>query len=195
MATARQVVFMSEEEYLESEKKSELKREYINGQVYAMAGASSNHNLLCGNVHTAFNVHLKGNPCRPYMSDMKVKIGSQYYYPDVLVNCSKLLGDSYYTDSPTIIVEVLSKSTRRNDETKKRMAYMQIATLEEYVLIEQDIGKIAIMRRSGGWITESYYLGDDVSFTSIGLTVAVEDIYDGVQNSDMTDWLEQKATE
>lgn len=195
MATARQVIFMSEEEYLESEKKSELKREYIDGQVYAMAGASSNHNLLCGNVHTAFNVHLKGNPCRPYMSDMKVKIGTQYYYPDVLVNCSKLLGDSYYTDSPTIIVEVLSKSTRRNDETQKRMAYMQIATLQEYVLIEQDIGKIAIMRRNGGWITESYYLGDDVSFTSIGLTVAVEDIYDGVQNSDMTDWLEQKEKE
>ena len=195
MAIALQVIFMSEEEYLESEKKSELKREYVDGQVYAMAGASSNHNLLCGNVHTAFNVHLKGNPCRPYMSDMKIKVGTQYYYPDVLVNCSKLLGDSYYTDSPTIIVEVLSKTTRRNDETKKRMAYMQLATLQEYVLIEQDIAKIAIMRRSGGWITESYYLGDDVSFASIGLTVAVENIYDGIQNLDMTDWLAQKEKE
>lgn len=195
MATARQVTFISEEEYLESEKKSEVKREYVDGQIYAMAGASSNHNLLSGNIHAAFHVHLKGKSCRPYMSDMKVQIsnGSKYYYPDVLVNCSTLAGDSYYTDSPTIIVEVLSKSTRRTDETEKRMAYMQIETLQEYVLIEQDIGKIAVMRRDSGWLTESYYLGDEITFTSIGLTITVEEVYDGVQNDDMTEWLQQKA--
>lgn len=197
MATARQVTFISEADYLELEKTSDLKHEYVNGQIYAMSGASNNHNLLAGNIHTALNVHLKGSSCRPYISDMKVRIanGSKYYYPDVLVNCTKLSGDSYYTETPSIIVEVLSKSTRRSDETTKRMAYMQIDSLQEYVLIEQDIGKIAIMRRSGGWITENYYLGDDFTLHSIGLTVSVADIYDGIENDDVIEWLAQKATQ
>lgn len=194
MATAQQMTFINEADYLELEKNSVIKHEYVDGHIYAMSGASKNHNLLAGNIHTALNVHLKGNPCRPYISDMKVHIanGSKYYYPDVLVNCTKLSGDSYYTESPTIIIEVLSKSTRRSDETTKRMAYMQIESLQEYVLIEQNIAKIAIMRRSGGWITENYYLGDTFTLSSIALTIAVEDIYDGIDNDDVIEWLAQK---
>ena len=195
MATAHQMAFISEADYLEYEKSAEIKHEYVDGQMYAMSGASKNHNLLAGNMHTALNIHLRGKPCRPYISDMQVRIanGSKYYYPDVLVNCSKLSGNSHYTESPSIVVEVLSKSTRRSDETTKRMAYMQIDTLEEYVLIEQDIGKIAIMRRSGNWITENYYLGDTFTLNSIGLTVAVEDIYEGIENDEVTEWLAQKS--
>ena len=193
MATAQQIALMNEEEYLEGEKIAALKHEYVDGHIYAMAGAHSNHNVLSGNVHGEFRNHLKGKPCRAYMSDMKVRIanGSKYYYPDVLVNCPPVNG--YFTETPTIIVEVLSNSTRRIDETEKRLAYMQIETLEEYVLIAQDFVQIEVIRKSEGWKSAKYFLGDEVIFTSIGLTLSVEEIYDGVDNADMVEWLKQKG--
>lgn len=192
MATAAQISVISEDDYLEGEKTSDIKYEYIDGYVYAMAGASNNHNLITGNVFLALANHLKKKPCRPYVSDMKVKIGSKYFYPDVLVDCSQLTGDSYYTEQPTILVEVLSKSTRRTDETIKRMAYMQIPSLQEYVLIEQDIVDVEVIRRATGWLSEHYFLGDELTLSSINLTLSVEDIYDRVQNGDVKEWLENQ---
>lgn len=191
MATAQQVVFMTEEEYLESEKTSEFKHEYIDGLVYAMSGAHSNHNRITATLVRKIGNHLEGKPCQPYASDMKVKVGSKYFYPDVLVDCTDVNG--YFTETPTLLVEVLSKSTRRNDETKKRMAYMQIETLLEYVLIEQDFVKIEVMRRSDHWHSATYFLGDTITFTAIDLTLSVEEIYDRVQNEDMTEWLQQNT--
>ncbi len=193
MATAQQAVFMSEDEYLAGEQHSEVKHEYIDGYVYAMAGAHSNHNLITLNLSSEFRAHLKGKPCRPYMSDMKVRIGSKYFYPDVLVDCSDING--YYTETPKILVEVLSKSTRRTDKNLKRMAYTQITSLEEYVLIEQDVVEIEVLRRVDGWQPQYYYLGDEITFQSIGLTLAVEEIYERVQNVDVAEWLQEKARE
>jgi Uma2 family endonuclease len=192
MTTARQVSFVTEEEYLDSEKTSEVKREYVDGRIYTMTDAHSNHNLITGNVGSEFRNHLKGKPCRAYMSDMKVRIanGSKYYYPDVLVNCPPVNG--YFTETPTIIVEVLSNSTRRIDETEKRLAYMEIDTLEEYVLVSQDFVQIEVIRKNEGWKSTKYFLGDAVTFTSIGLTLSVEEIYDGVDNPDILEWLQQK---
>ena len=194
MATAAQLSIIREDDYLAGEKVSDIKYEYIDGYVYAMAGASNNHNLIAGNVFLALANHLKKKPCRPYVSDMKVKIGSKYFYPDVLVDCSNLTGDSYYTEQPIILVEVLSKSTRRMDETTKRMAYMQIPSLQEYILIEQDIVDVEVIRRQTGWLSEHYSLGDELTLSSIGLTLTVEDIYERVQNSDVKEWLENQET-
>lgn len=186
---------MSEQEYLESEPYSEFRREYIDGYVYAMAGAKNNHNLLSGNVFAALHLHLRGNPCRPYMSDMKTKVDNNYFYPDVIVDCSQLSGDSVYTESPTILVEVLSKSTRQTDKTIKRYAYTRLPSLQEYMLIEQDFVEIELWRRSGEyWEQSTYYLGDVISFDSIGLSLSVEDIYERVQNEDMTKWLAKSNT-
>lgn len=194
MATAAQLSIIREDDYLAGEKVSDIKYEYIDGYVYAMAGASNNHNLIAGNVFLALANHLKKKTCRPYVSDMKVKIGSKYFYPDVLVDCSNLTGDSYYTEQPIILVEVLSKSTRRMDETTKRMAYMQIPSLQEYILIEQDIVDVEVIRRQTGWLSEHYFLGDELTLSSIGLTLTVEDIYERVQNSDVKEWLENQET-
>lgn len=192
MSTAAQLDFMSEQEYLAGEQISEIKYEYIDGYVYAMSGASNNHNLITMNLSVAFANHLKKKPCRPYSSDMKVKIGSRYFYPDVLIDCSNLTGDSYYTEQPIILVEVLSKSTRRMDETTKRMTYMQIPSLQEYILIEQDFVDVEIIRRETGWLSEHYFLGDELTLSSIGLTLTVEDIYERVQNNDVKEWLESQ---
>lgn len=191
MATAQQTLFISEAEYLAVEKISDIKHEYIDGHVYAMSGAHANHNRISMNISVAFANHLKGKPCQPYASDMKVKVGSKYFYPDVLVDCSDL--NDYFTESPIILVEVLSKSTRRMDETTKRLIYLQIPTLQEYVLIEQDFVKIEVVRKSEGWQPMRYYLGDEITFESIGLTLTVEEIYQRVNNEEITEWLAKKV--
>lgn len=185
--------FVSETEYLAGEKIAETKHEYIDGEVFAMAGASASHNRISLNVATLFNVHLDGKPCQPYMSDMKVKVGTKYFYPDVLVECSGLADDSHVTEKPTLIVEVLSKSTRRMDETTKRIAYTQIDSLLEYVLIEQDFVDIEIIRRRTGWQSERFYLGDSLTFESIALTLTVEDIYARVNNPELVEWRQLQA--
>ena len=195
---ANQVVkqqFISEAEYLAGEKIADIKHEYIDGEVFAMAGASASHNRISLNVARKFGNHLEGRPCQPYISDMKVNVGTKYFYPDVLVDCSGLNDDSHVTQSPTLIVEVLSKSTRRTDETIKRIAYTQINTLLEYVLIEQDFVDIEVIRRRNGWQSEHFYLGDSVTFEAIGLTLMVEEIYDRVNNPELVEWRQLQAIE
>lgn len=185
---------ITEQEYLQGELLSDIRHEYIDGEVYGMVGAHRHHNIIGGNIFMLIANHLAGKPCQPYMSDMKVRVGNKYFYPDVMVDCSNDEQD-YYAENPTIIVEVLSKSTRQHDKTFKREAYFQIASLKEYVLIEQDFVEVEFWYRGldQHWQQAVYYLGDDIIFNSIGLTVSVEAIYQRVKNSDMLAWLEKKA--
>lgn len=193
-ATALKHHFISEQAYLAGELLSEIRHEYINGEVYAMAGAYKDHNIISMTVSNLFYNHLKDKPCQAYASDMKVKVGKHFLYPDVMVDCSGQEED-YYTQYPMLIVEVLSKSTRQHDKTFKRQAYCQIATLKEYILIEQDFVEIERWYRIDDkyWEQTVHYLGDDICFSSIGLTVKVEDIYSRVKNEDILAWLEKKA--
>ena len=191
MSTAVQNIFVSEEDYLEGELHAEIRHEYIDGHVYAMSGAHSNHNLITGNLYRRIGNHLDGKPCTPFASDMKVKIASRYFYPDVLVDCAGVEG--YFSEHPVLVVEVLSASTRRLDETTKRAAYLQIPSLLEYVLIEQDMANVEVQRRRNGWQSEHFYLGDEVTFESVGLTLPVAAIYDRVKNSDVAEWLARGA--
>lgn len=185
--------FITEEGYLEGELHSDIKHEYIDGEVFAMSGARANHNQISGNIFGEFRNHLKGKSCRPFTSDMKVKVDSRYFYPDAMVVCTEVKGGDTFTTSPHILVEVLSKSTRKMDHSVKRDAYLQIPSLEEYVLIEQDFVHVEVARRSDGWKSTHYFLGDDVPFAAIGLTLSVEDIYERVDNEDMTAWFIEKA--
>ncbi len=186
---------ISEADYLEDEKHSEIKHEYIDGQVYAMTGAHRHHVVWADNISRKLGNFLEGKPCQPYSSDMKIKVGSNYFYPDVLVDCTDFEG--YFTETPSIIVEVLSKSTRQHDKTFKRDLYFTIPTLQEYVLVEQDIAEIEVWRRTPNniWQQNVYYLGDSIYFASIDFNIAVEDIYQRVKNEDVLAWLEKKAAE
>lgn len=190
-------ICMTEAEYLASEPDSEIRREYINGRIYAMAGASSNHNILSGNIFGEFRNHLKGSPCVTFMSDikvpLKVSVGTNYVYPDVLVDCSKIDGKNYFANAPLIIVEVLSKSTRKCDLTTKLLRYINLPSLLEYVLIEQDIVQIQVFRKRTDWKDEFYFLGDSITFESIELTLTVEEIYDRVENEDMNEFRQATA--
>ena len=186
---------MTFDEYIKGEQTATVKHELIGGVVYMMAGAPVNHTRIAGNVYHALRVRLRNSPCEPFGSDMSVKVDDAHsYYPDVVVDCSdELQGDDHHTETPTLIVEVLSKSTRRFDKTLKLQQYRTVPMLKEYVMIEQDVVDVEVLRRENGWQPEHYFLGDDVTFTSIDCTVSVEDIYERVQNEDMREWLEQQA--
>jgi len=192
MSTVIQTNSISTEEYLQGELTSEVKHELIDGQAYAMAGAHANHERISVNILTEFSLHLKNLPCEPFGSDMKVKAGLNFFYPDLSVDCDFDESQPYFTEAPIIIVEVLSKSTRKTDQTIKRRAYLNLPSLQEYVLIEQDFVDIEVIRRSEGWQSSHYYLGDEVTFESIELTLPVADIYYRVQNDDMREFLAAK---
>ena len=183
----------SEQEYLDSELISPVKREFINGDVYAMAGASTNHNRIVANLVGELRSGLKNTPCEPFASDMKVQVDSNFFYPDVLVVCDHKTNDLGVTDAPLILVEVLSKSTRQIDHTLKRTAYQQLPSLLEYVVIEQDFVDVEVCRKKDHWKSEHYYLGDEVFFESIDFRLPVVEIYERVVNDDMQVFLQSLA--
>ena len=116
----------SPEEYLATEEDSDIRHEFLNGEVYAMAGTTVDHNRIAGNIFGALHSHLRGQTCEAFMNDMKARIelahGEWFYYPDVMVNCDPGGQKKLYCDTPAVIVEVLSKRTRRIDEGEKKDA-------------------------------------------------------------------------
>ena len=180
------------EEYLQGELVADVRHELIDGNVYAMAGVSKNHERIAGNIYRKIGNLLENSTCEPFASDVKVKVGNDFFYPDVMVVCEDKTGNEYYTESPTLIVEVLSGSTRRMDETTNRTAYPSISSLQEYMLIEQDFVDVELCSRSDGWQSKHYFLGDEVTFASIALTLKVEEIYHRVANDDMAAYWQEK---
>ena len=190
---------ISEAEYFAFEKKTDIRHEFVDGYVYAMVGGSFNHGTLTGTIAREIGNHLKGKPCRVFSESIKVKVANQqrgesrYFYPDVVVDCSIEKADRQMLTTPVLVVEVLSASTHKYDETTKFQIYASIPTLQEYILVEQTSAKIEVQRRRTNWMIEKFFLGDLITFESIGLTLAVEEIYDRVDNEEMTEWLAQKA--
>lgn len=185
---------ISVEEYLQGELISEIKHEYIDGYVYAMAGASSNHGRIASNISGELRQHLKNLPCDVFIADFKVNVDySKFFYPDVVVICTPENGNSYYTEKPQLIVEVLSSSTQRKDRTLKRLAYQSLPSLQEYVLIEQDFVAVEVSRRSANWDSHHYFLGDEVYFESLDFRLPVTEIYRRVDNDEMREFLQEAA--
>ncbi len=182
-----QGVSMTEAEYLAAELTAEIRHEYIDGRAYAMTGGTTSHIRITANVLREFGNHLKGKPCEAFMSDMQVKLGKNYVYPDVLVACDHTEAHGI-TNAPVMIVEVLSKSTRVTDLTTKLIKYINLLSLQEYVLIEQDFVSVQVLRKRNHWQPEYYFLDHAVKFESIGLTLKVADIYDRVENEDMQEF-------
>jgi len=157
-ALAQSRHLLTVEEYLEGERLSEIRHEYVGGQVYAMAGASDDHNRIAGNILTALNEALRGKRCEPFMADMKLKLpeSDAFYYPDVLVACDPADNAKYFRERPTVVFEILSPDTERTDQREKRYAYGSIPTLKVYVIVAQDRRELTILRRerSGSWKPE-----------------------------------------
>jgi Uma2 family endonuclease len=165
---------------LENDNLLETRHEYVNGLIYAMGGASRNHNRVSGRLFVRLAQHLEGTPCEPFQSDMKVKVqfanDIRFYYPDVHVTCEQET-DRYYNEHPCLIVEVLSDSTQRIDRTEKRLAYPMVESLQEYVLLSQDSPYLEIYRRRTDWQRESFAGSDSVTLESVGLVLVVEELY------------------
>jgi len=187
LASNDKLNYINEQKYLDDEKVRETKYEYFEGEIFAMAGASRNHQRLTTNALVSIANHLKDTSCKAFSSDMKVRAdqGKKYFYPDVVVSCTKGEGDSHFEKSPRLIIEVLSNSTRKFDKTLKRLVYQNMPSLEEYVLIEQDRVEIEVFRQSQGWQSTYYYIDDKITFSSIDLTLAVLELYQRVENEDM----------
>jgi Uma2 family endonuclease len=159
---------ISVEEYLEGERLSEVRHEYVAGYVYAMAGASDDHNRIAGNIFSALHSALRGKRCEPFINDMKVKIppkiANAFFYPDVIVTCDPKDAAKYFRERPTVIFEVISPDTERTDRKEKALAYGSIETLRAYVLVEQDELKLTVLRPAGdgGWSTQVLHGADAV---------------------------------
>ncbi|AFY61394.1 Uma2 family endonuclease [Synechococcus sp. PCC 6312] len=152
---------VSAEEYLELEQNSPEKHEYIDGLVYAMAGANSNHVTICINLVTMLRDHVRGLGCQIFMSDMKVRIEKKncYYYPDLFVTCDAQDRDNTtYKQFPKLIIEVLSDSTEAFDRGDKFDDYSSLESLEEYILVSAKRKKIDCFQKSqsNSWMFQSF---------------------------------------
>ncbi len=173
------------EDYLESEKNSAVKHEYIDGEVYTMAGGSDRHNLISGELYLLLANHLRNSRCQPFFGDLKVRVSeSIYYYPDVLVSCEEEPDDPYFRNHPILIVEVVSPSTERIDRSEKLLYYLQMPSLREYAIVDQHKMNVELHRRqiNGNWITYIFDAADDVvEFASVEMSVPLPDLYHRVQ--------------
>ncbi len=182
---------ISVEDYLEGEKISPVKHEYVEGEVYAMAGTSDNHARIAGNMFVALSIHLRDSNCEPFASEIKVRITQNvYYYPDVLVSCEENPEDSHFRNQPILIIEVTSDSTEHIDRREKLLFYQQMPSVQEYAIIDQHLINIELHRRqpNGNWITYFYDNSDEeIEFQSVGLTLPINEIYRRVRfNPDAT---------
>ncbi|PWU10983.1 MAG: hypothetical protein C5B50_24215 [Verrucomicrobia bacterium] len=151
-ALAQPQPLLSVEDYLEGEKRSEIRHEYLGGYIYAMAGASADHNRIAGDIHTELREQLRSKRCEPFMADMKLRVAATdtFYYPDVLVACDPTDKAKYFRERPTVVFEVLSPDTERTDQREKWLAYALVPSLKVYVIVSQEKCEVTVLRRAPG---------------------------------------------
>ena len=177
------------EEYLEGEKDSPVKHEYVDGRVFAFAGASDVHNRITGNIFAQLWDAATQKGCRIYMSDMKMRtLGSRFYYPDVMAVCDENDMDDYIKERPCLIVEVLSRSTANTDRREKVDAYLSLPSLQSYILVDSQMKRInAFTRTPAGWREEQWQGSGDVPFACLDTSLSFDAIYRGLE---LPDYLE-----
>ena len=188
MSSAAVQSHLAPEEYLALERKATIKSEYVNGQMYAMSGASRAHNLICLNIGGELRTQLKERACEVYTNDMRVRVtvAGLYTYPDVLVVCEEPRFEDDSFDillNPTVLFEVLSPSTEAYDRGAKFGYYRQLDSMQEYTLVSQDLMRVEhYLRHNEQWIlTEFGSLDDVVGLTSIDCELPLREIYAKVE--------------
>lgn len=178
------------EEYIQLEQETDTKYEYHDGEVFAMAGGTLNHNIISGNIYSDIDntIRKKGAACIPFNSDTKLHIerANKYFYPDAMVVCGDLERSSQYSEAitnPVVIVEVLSKSTADYDRGGKFHCYRKIKSLQEYILITQDEAVVDTYRKRGDfWVIDQHVVGLKSMLTvyALDIQLAMEDLYRNV---------------
>jgi Uma2 family endonuclease len=182
--------FLTEEEYLEIERKAEYKSEYFAGEMFAMAGAKEAHNQIVWNMGGILYQQFRSRPCRGYSNDMRVRVapGGLYTYPDVISICGepKFLDDEQRDTllNPNLLVEVLSPSTEAYDRGRKFELYQSIESLNEYLLVASDRVHVDLYTRQadGRWLLTSVSdLAATLELQSVDCRVALSDLYEKVE--------------
>lgn len=179
---------LTEQEYLQQERLSQTKSEYLSGQTFALAGASRTHNRITFNIGGMLYNTLRGRGCEAYVNDMRVRVAevNAYFYPDVVVVCSQpqFLDEQQDTLlNPTLVVEVLSPSTESFDRGEKSFHYRHIPSLKEYLLVAQDRVHIEryVRQPDGQWVLTDYTQPDGVvPIESLGIELPIAQIYEGI---------------
>jgi Uma2 family endonuclease len=188
MSLQRALAVFTPDEYLALERISEIRHEFLDGTVYAMAGESPTHSAICFNLNVAIGLQLRGTNCRGFSPNMKVRAGEAglYAYPDLAVACGEAFFHDRHGDvllNPTVIFEVLSRSTQTYDRGEKFERYKSIETLRDYVLVSQDRPRLEhFSRRPDSAWSHAELDGTDAALTldSINCRVALADIYDRI---------------
>lgn len=176
---------LSAQEYLHGELSSEIRHEYVDGEVYAMAGAGEAHNLIAGNIFAKLRDFARGGPCRVFISDMKLHVQTwkAYYYPDILVTCDPTDNHSHFKERPSLVVEVLSPNTESTDRREKMLAYRTLSSLKEYVLVATDKRQVEIYRRDehDEWQLAAVSPDGPLLLESVDASLTLDDIYEDVK--------------
>ncbi len=184
MALARVENRISREEYIQGEDGSEIRHEYIAGQVYAMSGGTLNHQRVAGNFMRVAGNQLIGKSCFPVSCGFKLRVplvggDEAFYYPDAAIVCVPVPGDAHFTDSPSVILEVLSPTTRRIDEVQKYRDYITIPSLSTYILAEADTPFLTVHRRDGDTFRREIITGSGaiLELPEAGISIPLSDLY------------------
>lgn len=177
------------EEYLEFERNSEIRHEYIDGELYEMAGANKRHNRISTNIIRLLDTQILERDCNVYGSDMRIKIAStgKYTYPDIVAICAEEIFEDEKEDTllnPMLIIEVLSKSTEAYDRGAKFEYYQTIESFSEYLLVSQEPFRVEQFTRQAKnvWTYFEFRKPDDVvRLTSINCELLLRNIYHKVQ--------------
>jgi Uma2 family endonuclease len=189
MTAGQKLNLISVEDYLAGELVSRVKHDYLDGVVYAMAGARNAHNIIATNISGSLHARLRGQRCRPYNSDTKIRVRLpehvRFYYPDVSVICRSNPQSDSFQDEPAAIFEVLSKDTRRIDEGEKKDAYVTIPSLCVYALVEQETAVLVAFRRTEQGFAREVHWGPDarLALPEIGTELPLAEIYEAVEFS------------
>jgi Uma2 family endonuclease len=187
MSTAEIPEYVSVDDYLAAEELATTRSEYIDGWVRAMTGATNRHNRVKGNCFYHLRRTLNGQRCQPYDSDTKVRIRRagriRFYYPDLQVVCESNAPTEVFQDAPVLILEVLSPSTRQYDLDEKLAAYLEIPSLECYIILEQHTPMATVMRRTkNGFLRETCDdIAVSISLPFVGCNLSLRDIYEGIE--------------
>ena len=173
---------MSAKDFLEWDRTQTIRHEFVDGEVFAMAGAEDWHVTVTANVYMALRPHLAGTPCRVLMLDTKVHVAraNSYFYPDVLVTCDAAdHANRLIKSNPKLLVEVLSPSTAAYDRGDKFARYRLIDALQEYVVVDIDSRRTDIHRKGadGLWVLHPFEAGAAIHLASVALDIAAEQLF------------------
>jgi Uma2 family endonuclease len=190
MGLAAHRTILSAEDYLAWETNQVERHEFLDGEVFAMAGAEDRHVTVSMNVAFGLRQHLSGGPCRTFIADMRLHVAASnsYFYPDVLVTCSANDRASAMSKSePTLIVEVLSPSTAAYDRGIKFSHYRKLPSLQEYVLIDLDTRSTDCYRKGadGLWVLHPFSSGESVELASVALTLSFAELFADVLSDEL----------